>query len=122
MATGRGAGFGVLLPVRRELAYVVSPPPLNASQGLPLGASMTLRSWPPRPICRTECSVDESPCSLAAQAALLFACEGPHVELGLEAHRGGAAAGPRAAFDLMRESAWRRCSRDGVEGAAFTSP
>ena len=67
MATGRGAGFGVLLPVLLELAYVVSPPPLKASQGLPLGASMTLRSCPPRPICRIECSVDESPCSLAAR-------------------------------------------------------
>ena len=64
----RGAGFGVLLPVLLELAYVVSPPPDSASQGLPLGASMTLRSWPPRPICRIECSVDESPCSLAASS------------------------------------------------------
>ena len=39
--------------------------------------------------------------SLGGQVALLFAREGPHVELGLETHRGGG------------------CSRDGVEGAAF---
>ena len=39
--------------------------------------------------------------SLGGQVALAFACEGPHVELGLETHRGGG------------------CSRDGVEGAAF---
>ena len=53
-------------PVAPRARVRRSPPPLNASQGLPLGASMTLRSWPPRPICRIECSVDESPCSLAA--------------------------------------------------------
>ena len=39
--------------------------------------------------------------SLGGQVALLFACEGPHVELGLEAHRGGG------------------CSRDGVGGGSL---